>query len=85
MINENIPIGKVYNLEEVFSDPQVKHRHMLEEIELPGGGKERTVGISIKLSDTPGKIRKPVPTPGEHTKEILSGMGYTEEELRKLL
>ena len=82
--DKNIPVGKVYNLDEILSDPQLQHRHMLREIDLPSGGKERTIGVGIKLSGTPGEIKCPASVPGEHTKEILLGLGYTEEIIKKL-
>jgi crotonobetainyl-CoA:carnitine CoA-transferase CaiB-like acyl-CoA transferase len=82
--NKNIPVGKVYHLSEVFSDPQMQHRQMLQEIILPDGTKEKTVGVNIKLLDTPGHIRSPAPNPGQHTKEILLDLGYSEEIVREL-
>lgn len=82
--DKNIPVGKVYDLDEVFSDPQLQHRQMLQEIHLPNGRKEKTVGVAIKLADTPGEIRCSPPVPGEHTKEILLGMGYSEGMITEL-
>ena len=82
--DRNIPVGKVYSLNELFSDPQLQHRHMLHEICLRDGRKERTVGVAIKLSGTPGEIRCSAPVPGEHSKEILLGLGYTEEMIKEL-
>ena len=82
--DKNIPVGKVYSLSEVFSDPQLQHRKMLQEIDLPDGRKEKTVGVGIKLSGTPGEIRCPAPVPGEHTREILLGLGYTAEMVKEL-
>lgn len=82
--DKNIPVGKVYSLDEVFSDPQLLHRRMLREIDLPDGRRERMVGVAIKLSGTPGEIKHPAPTPGQHTKEVLSSIGYTEEEIKEL-
>lgn len=85
MKDKNIPVGKVYSLGEAFSDPQMKHRHMLEEIVLPDGRKEKTVGVAIKLSDTPGAIRSPAPQPGEHTQEVLLDLGYSPKEIENFL
>jgi len=81
---KNIPVGKVYHLGEVFSDPQVKHRRMLIEMEHPEVGKVKQTGIAIKLSDTPGEVRSLPPLLGEHTDEVLGGLGYTEEQIQKL-
>ncbi len=80
---KNIPVGNVYTLDEVFSDPQVLHRQMLVELDGPNG-KERAAGVGIKLTDTPGEIRTPAPSPGEHTREILLSIGCSEDELKEL-
>ena len=64
---KDVPIGKVYTIDEAFNDPQVLHREMIIEVEHPTAGKIRQVGIPIKLSDTPGKVRSLPPLPGEHT------------------
>jgi len=81
---KNIPIGKVYSLDEVFADPQVLHRKMVIEVEHPTEGKVKQVGIAIKLSDTPGKVRSLPPLPGEHTEEILLGLGYNRQRINEL-
>lgn len=81
---KDIPIGKVYSLDEVFTDPQVLHRKMVIEVEHPTEGKVRQVGIAIKLSDTPGEIRRLSPILGEHTEELLIGLGYNKQRINEL-
>jgi crotonobetainyl-CoA:carnitine CoA-transferase CaiB-like acyl-CoA transferase len=81
---KNIPIGKVYSIDEVFTDPQILHRHMVEEIEHPTLGKVKQVGVAMKFSDTPGGIRSLSPLLGEHTEEILQDLGYTKEQIEQL-
>lgn len=82
---QDVPIGKVNSLDEVFNDPQVLHREMVIEVEHPAVGKIKQEGISIKLSDTPGKVRSLPPTPGEHTHEILTTLDYNDQEIKELL
>ena len=81
---KDIPIGKVYSLDEVFADPQVLQRKMVIEVEHPSEGKIKQVGIAIKLSDTPGAVRSLAPMLGEHTGEILTGLGYSGQKVSQL-
>lgn len=67
-----IPVGPVRTYDEVYADPQVKAREMVAEIDHPIAGRTRTLGIPVKLSATPGKLRRPAPRLGEHTEEILA-------------
>ena len=84
MSPKSIFIGKVYSLDEVFTDPQVLHRQMVIEVEHPTEGKIKQVGIAIKLSDTPGTVRNLAPMLGEHTEETLAGLGYSEQRINEL-
>jgi len=80
----DIPVAKVYSLDEVFCDPQVLHRRMVIEMDDSTGSKVKQVGIAIKLSDTPGKVRSLSPMLGEHTEETLVELGYDEHEIDRL-
>lgn len=84
LADKNVCVSAVNTLSEVFEDPQVQHRNMLVEHEGPDGKPTRQVGMGIKLSDTPGRFRRPVPQPGQHTDEILSGLGYGKSDLKSL-
>ena len=84
LADKNVCVSAVNTLPEVFEDPQVQHRNMLVEHEGPDGKPTRQVGMGIKLSDTPGRFRRPVPQLGQHTDEILSGLGYGESDLKSL-
>jgi alpha-methylacyl-CoA racemase len=77
---EDIPVGKVQSLDEVFNDPQVRHRGMVVEVEDPEFGTVRQLGIAAKLGGTPGSVRTLSPTFGEHTADVLACLGYTEAE-----
>jgi crotonobetainyl-CoA:carnitine CoA-transferase CaiB-like acyl-CoA transferase len=84
LTRNDVPAGKVYTTDEVFDDPQVLHRQMVIEVEHPTLGKIKQVGIAPKLSSTPGQVRSLSPLPGEHTDEILRGLGYKPEEIENL-
>ncbi len=79
----DICVGKMNTLDEVPNDPQVLARKMIVEVEGPDGLKVKQVGISVKLSDTPGSIRSLAPTLGQHTDEILADIGYRKEDIER--
>jgi CoA:oxalate CoA-transferase len=66
-----VPSGKVQNLAEVFSDPQVHDQQMVIEVEHPDHGAVRMLGFPVKLSGTPCETQLPAPRLGEHNEEIL--------------
>ena len=74
------PILKV---SEVMKDPQVLHRNMIVDLEYRGL-KYQDKGIPVKMSKTPGSIRRMPPTLGQHTDEVLESIGYTEKQLQAL-
>jgi alpha-methylacyl-CoA racemase len=55
------------------------------EIEQPGLGTVRQLGVPVKMSRTPGDPTRPAPAFGEHTGEVLSEAGYSEEEIAAML
>ncbi len=79
-----IPCGPVNTLNEVFADRQVHHRRMSQEVQHPKAKRINVLGPPIRLSDTPASIRGHPPMLGENTKEVLTTLGYTYEEIEKL-
>ena len=79
---KNVPVAKVYTPDEVFTDPQIKHRQMVIEIDSGEVGKIRQIGIPFKLSETPCKVRSLPALLGENTNETLLDLGYSKEELK---
>ncbi len=60
----DICVGKMLTLDEVPDDPQVLARKMIVDVDTPDGGTVKQVGISVKLSETPGSIRSVAPEAG---------------------
>ena len=83
LIRTDVCVGKMNTLDEVEADPQVQARKMIVELDTPEGRKVKQVGISVKLSETPGSIRSLAPTLGQHTEEIMHGLGYSDEQIEK--
>jgi crotonobetainyl-CoA:carnitine CoA-transferase CaiB-like acyl-CoA transferase len=83
-LSNKIPVGPVYDLDEVLKDPHLKERDMFIELEHPIGGKMNLVNFPIKFSETPGLVKSTAPSLGQHNKEILSSIGYNEEQLIEL-
>ncbi len=76
-----VPAGPIYDMAEVFRDEHVLARGMVEELEHPVAGRIRHLGIPVKLSATPGAVRLPAPTLGQHTASVLREYGIPEEEI----
>ena len=80
----NVPCGPIYDIGQVYADPQVKAREMEVEIEHPVAGRIKNIGVPVKLSDTPGSIRFAAPTLGQHTDEILGELGFSSDDIAKM-
>jgi succinate--hydroxymethylglutarate CoA-transferase len=68
-----IPCGKINSVAQALDDPQTAAREMVETIEHPTVGALKMLGIPFKFSDTACSVRRPPPTLGQHSTEILSG------------
>ena len=79
-----IPCAPIQRIDQVFDHPQVRAREMVVEMPHPTAEKVRLVGSPINLSRTPVTYRRHPPLVGEHTREILRELGYSEEEIEKL-
>ncbi len=84
LVKHDVCVGKVYDVEEVIEDPQVRHRQMVVETEHPEVGKVTQFGIAIKLSETPGSVRAAAPYRGEHTDQVLRELRTTPQEIKRL-
>jgi crotonobetainyl-CoA:carnitine CoA-transferase CaiB-like acyl-CoA transferase len=79
-----VPAGPINKIGEMLADPQVKAREMVVEVDHPRAGRMKTLGTPVKFSATPGAVSRAAPLLGEHTREILDGLGYSPAEIEKL-
>jgi crotonobetainyl-CoA:carnitine CoA-transferase CaiB-like acyl-CoA transferase len=83
--DQDVCVGPVNDLAEAFQDPQVLAREMVFETQIDGVGPWRHIGNPIKVTGAPGKIdRRPPPHLGQHTAEVLGGIGLSDDDLEGL-
>jgi crotonobetainyl-CoA:carnitine CoA-transferase CaiB-like acyl-CoA transferase len=80
----DVPAGRIYSVADIVEDPHYAAREMILPTELPGDVTVKMPGISPKLSDTPGAVRWPGPTLGQHTDEVLAGLGLQAGDIAQL-
>jgi formyl-CoA transferase len=81
-----VPCGPLYDLKQVFEDPQVQHRDMAMRIPHPRAGSVPALRNPARLSATPPTVERPAPALGEHTLEVLQHtLGYSEAAIDQLV
>lgn len=79
-----VPNGPINSVADVVRDPQVQAREMIQEVVHPLAGATLMPGVPIKLSATPGGIRRPAPLLGEHTADVLTDwLGCGPDEIAR--
>jgi crotonobetainyl-CoA:carnitine CoA-transferase CaiB-like acyl-CoA transferase len=79
--DKGVPCGPVHDMLEALNDPQTLAREMVVEVEHSTVGSVKTIGLPVKFSATPGKVRTGAPVYGEHTREVLREYGFDEAEI----
>lgn len=80
----DVPVGKIYSVADMFSDPQFLARRMIEQHRFPDGTPVKLPAVVPKLSETPGETRWVGPRLGEHTEEVLKSLGYDSAAIEEL-
>jgi crotonobetainyl-CoA:carnitine CoA-transferase CaiB-like acyl-CoA transferase len=78
---KGVPCGPVNDMLQALADPQTQAREMVVEVEHATLGRVKTLGLPVKFSHTPGKVRTGAPLYGEHTRAILAEHGFSREEI----
>jgi len=78
---KGVPCGPVQDMLTALSDPQTIAREMVVEVEHAAVGPVKTMGLPVKFSETPGKVRKGAPRFGEDTRDVLREAGFGDAEI----
>jgi len=80
-----VPCGSVRTFDELFADPQLDAREMIAMVEHATIGPLKALGVPVKLSQTPGAVRTPPPTLGQHTDAVLrADLGFSADAVAAL-
>ncbi len=79
----DIPSGAILDLGNALSAPQIEHRKTFEQVNVEGIGDLKLFNITAKFEKSPGGVEAPPPLLSQHTEEILTGIGYTLEEIKE--
>ncbi len=80
-----IPFGPVMNIADIEADPHFAIREMIVDVEQPGSTPIRIAGVPIKMTETPGRVRRRSPHLGEDTRAELARIGLTDAEIQNLI
>ncbi len=82
-LNEyGVPCAPIYNVQEVFEDPQVKAQNISVTMDHPKLGSVTLLNQGVKLSRTPSAVTRVAPELGQHTQEVLTSLGYSSNEIQ---
>lgn len=79
-----VPGGPVYTYDQIMSDPHIKARRMVADLDHPKIGPMKTLGLPIKSTGELTAIRTAAPWLGQHTNDVLRGLGYADAEIAAL-
>ncbi|MFL2780807.1 MAG: CaiB/BaiF CoA transferase family protein [Rhodospirillales bacterium] len=80
----NVPCGEINSIDQVFENPQIKHLEMVEEVKSSKLNKVSLLGQPVIMSRSSSDIQLRSPESGEHNKQILEEIGFSEEEITEL-
>jgi len=84
LAQHDVPFAPERRLNELDEDPQVRHLDLFYELDHPAAGPVRSVHRAIRCDGSREIEFRPPPTLGEHTREVLAGLGLSDDELRGL-
>jgi crotonobetainyl-CoA:carnitine CoA-transferase CaiB-like acyl-CoA transferase len=80
----DVPVGKIYSVRDMMSDPQFLARRMFEQHAFKDGTSIKLPAVTPKLSATPGATKWLGPALGEHNDEVLHALGFGDAHIQRL-
>ena len=83
-IEAGVPCSEVNRWWQLFDHPQFREQGFFAKVEHPAVGETEILGCPMSMTETPSSIRSPAPTLGQHTEEVLAGLGYSPAQIEEL-
>jgi formyl-CoA transferase len=86
ILNEaGVPCGPIYTIDKSFADPQVQHLEMAQTVHSKTLGDLTILGHPVSVGEKRNPLRNAAPELGEHTEEVLTGLGLSKEQIADLV
>ncbi|AMN45592.1 acyl-CoA transferase [Steroidobacter denitrificans] len=85
LIAADVLTAPINDVDDVVNDPQIRHNRMIVGVEHPLLGNVEVTGVPIRFYSTPCRVEKHPPMQGEHTRELLATLGYTNTDIDALI
>jgi crotonobetainyl-CoA:carnitine CoA-transferase CaiB-like acyl-CoA transferase len=80
-----VACGPINTVDRVFADPQIRHANLVREVANATWGPHKVLALPVHLSRTPARVERAAPMTGEHTRAVLTELGYDAAALDALL
>jgi len=85
LLNEaGVPCGPIYTIDKTFADPQVQHLEMAQPVHSPALGDLTILGHPVSWGEKRNALRSSAPELGQHNEEVLTGLGFSKEQIAAL-
>ena len=85
LLGGHVPFGPVFDVSDIVADPHFRGRDMVVELDHPGVDEKLAIaGVPVRLSATPGGIRRRAPLLGEQTDDVMQSLGFSATEIERL-